>query len=205
MVTNRRRGNFKSAGGRAIVPARLFNGNAEHFSQERFCNQAGRGMPGSGCWWSSFTALFSDGTEAAAILHDVGNAVSHQRHHKHTFYLVANADIPGFSDRERLLVATVARYHRRSTPHARRPDLADLSPGELSLVRRLSALLRVANTLDASHQQPVNGLRAEASGRAVRLHVRVRGPADLELWEVRREAEFFREVYKKRVEIVARR
>jgi exopolyphosphatase/guanosine-5'-triphosphate,3'-diphosphate pyrophosphatase len=143
--------------------------------------------------------------EAAALLHDVGNAVSHQRHHKHTFYLVANADVPGFSDRERLLVATVARYHRRSTPHAKRPDLADFTPGELSLVRRLSALLRIANTLDASHQQPVRSIRAEARGPVVRLHLRLRGPADLELWEVEREAQFFREVFRKRVEIVARR
>ncbi len=143
--------------------------------------------------------------EAAAILHDVGNAVSHQRHHKHTFYLVANADIPGFSDRERLLVATVARYHRRSVPHAKRPDLAELAPGELSSVRRMAALLRVANALDASHQQPVRALRAEVRGRSIRLSIRLRGPADLELWEVQREAEFFREVFRRRVEIVARR
>jgi exopolyphosphatase/guanosine-5'-triphosphate,3'-diphosphate pyrophosphatase len=47
--------------------------------------------------------------EAAALLHDVGHAVSPTRHHKHTFYLVSSADIPGFSDHERLLVALVAR------------------------------------------------------------------------------------------------
>jgi exopolyphosphatase/guanosine-5'-triphosphate,3'-diphosphate pyrophosphatase len=143
--------------------------------------------------------------EAAAILHDVGNAVSHQRHHKHTFYLVANADMPGFSDRERALVATVARYHRRSVPHAKRADLAELGPGELSFVRRLAALLRVANALDASHQQPVRALRALVQGRRVVLHLRLRGPADLELWEVEREARFFADVFRKRVEIVTRR
>src|SRR5690242_21852994 len=56
-VTNRRCGNFESTRGRAIIPARLFNGNSEHFSQERLCNQAGRRMPGSGCChWATIPA-----------------------------------------------------------------------------------------------------------------------------------------------------
>jgi exopolyphosphatase / guanosine-5'-triphosphate,3'-diphosphate pyrophosphatase len=143
--------------------------------------------------------------EAAAVLHDIGSAISHHKHHKHTFYLVANADVPGFTDRERVLVATVARYHRRSTPHRKRADLGGLAPGELSTVRRLSALLRIANALDASHQQPVRALRAEQRDGAVTLRLRLRGPADLELWEIQREAQFFREVFRKRLQVVPRR
>ncbi len=143
--------------------------------------------------------------EAAAVLHDIGIAVSFHRHHKHTYYLVANADIPGFSDRERLLVATVARYHRRSTPDKDRADLAHLSSGELTLVRKLAALLRVANALDASHQQPVARVRAQAADGAVRLRLSTRGPADLELWDVRREAALFREVFRKRIDVAVGR
>jgi exopolyphosphatase/guanosine-5'-triphosphate,3'-diphosphate pyrophosphatase len=143
--------------------------------------------------------------EAAAVLHDIGTAVAFHKHHKHTFYLVANADVPGFSDRERELMATVARYHRRSTPDRRRADLAHLSASELSTVRKAAALLRVANALDASHQQPVRSLRASQHGGVVTLRLRLRAPADLELWDARREAQFFREVFRKRLEIVARR
>jgi exopolyphosphatase/guanosine-5'-triphosphate,3'-diphosphate pyrophosphatase len=143
--------------------------------------------------------------EAAAVLHDVGNAVSFHRHHKHTYYLVANADMPGFSERERLLVATVARYHRRSTPERKRADLGHLSSAELGWVRKLTALLRVANALDASHQQPVESLRAELRDGGVTVRVRLRGPADLELWDAGREAAFFREVFRKRIDLVTRR
>lgn len=143
--------------------------------------------------------------EAAAVLHDIGIAVSFHRHHKHTYYLVANADIPGFSDRERLLVATVARYHRRSTPDRGRADLGHLSTAELTTVRKLAALLRVANALDASHQQPIDRVRAEAVSGAVRLRLATRAPADLELWDVRREAALFREVFRKRIDVAVRR
>ena len=143
--------------------------------------------------------------EAAAVLHDIGNAVSFHKHHKHTFYLVANADMPGFADRERQLVATVARFHRRSTPARRRADLSHLAPGEITLVRKLAALLRIANALDASHQQMVRSLRAERRDGVATLRLRLRGPADLELWDLRREGHFFREVFRTRLELAARR
>ena len=76
--------------------------------------------------------------EAAALLHDVGSAVSYGKHHKHTHYLIANGDIPGFSERERQLVALVARYHRRSPPDRERPDLATLPPSDFRMVRKSS-------------------------------------------------------------------
>ena len=142
--------------------------------------------------------------EAAALLHDVGHAISPQRHHKHTFYLVANADVAGFSDQERQLVALVARYHRRSPPEAGRPDLEGLAPGQLRLLRRLVALLRTADALDRSHHQPVLGLRATALDGRVRLSLKTRGDIDLELWDVEREAGFFRQALGRRVEVLAR-
>ena len=143
--------------------------------------------------------------EAAALLHDVGHAVSPQRHHKHSHYLIANADVAGFTDQERQLVALVARYHRRSPPEAGRPDLEGLPPGQLRLLRRLVALLRTADALDRSHHQPVIGLRASVVNGRVRLLARARGDLDLELWDVEREAAYFRQAMGRRIEVVTRR
>jgi exopolyphosphatase/guanosine-5'-triphosphate,3'-diphosphate pyrophosphatase len=143
--------------------------------------------------------------EAAAVLHDVGVAVSFHRHHKHTQYLVANADLPGLSTRERELASLVARYHRRSVPDRGRADLAGLSSDELGTVRKLAAMLRVANALDASHQQHVRSIRASARGGAVTVRLRTRGAVDLELWDAAREAAFFRAVFRKRLELAAGR
>jgi exopolyphosphatase / guanosine-5'-triphosphate,3'-diphosphate pyrophosphatase len=143
--------------------------------------------------------------EAAALLHDVGHAVSPQRHHKHTFYLVQNADIAGFSDQERNLVALVARYHRRTPPERDRPDLKDLTATELRLVRKLVALLRVADAFDRSHHQPIIGLRTSLGRGVVKVKVRYRGAIDLELWDVARESAFFRQALGRRLEIAGTR
>jgi exopolyphosphatase/guanosine-5'-triphosphate,3'-diphosphate pyrophosphatase len=143
--------------------------------------------------------------EAAALLHDIGHAVSVHSHHKHTFYLVANADLPGFSDRERELVALVARYHRRSHPGRDRRDLETLSVSELGLVRKLVAILRVADALDRSHQQPVRAVRTRVSRGAVELRVGARGPIELELWDAAREAGLFQRVFGRRLALAPAR
>ena len=54
--------------------------------------------------------------EAAAYLHDVGHFISGVSHHKHSHYLIANADLPGLLDEEVKMAAQVARYHRRKEP-----------------------------------------------------------------------------------------
>ena len=139
--------------------------------------------------------------QAAALLHDVGHAVSVHSHHKHTYYLVANADLPGFTDRERELIALVARYHRRSAPGRGRRDLEALTASEFRTVRKLVALLRVADALDRSHQQQVSALRVSPGGSSVELRVAARGPLDLELWDAAREAPLFQRVFSRRLSV----
>jgi exopolyphosphatase/guanosine-5'-triphosphate,3'-diphosphate pyrophosphatase len=143
--------------------------------------------------------------EAAALLHDVGSAVSYSKHHKHTFYLIANGDIPGFSDREREIVALVARYHRRSPPDRDRPDLAVLAPSDFRTVRKLATLLRLADSCDRSHHQLVRSVRARIGPGAVSLSLRSRAPIDLEIWDAEREGALFRKVFGHRLELAVRR
>jgi exopolyphosphatase/guanosine-5'-triphosphate,3'-diphosphate pyrophosphatase len=133
--------------------------------------------------------------ETAALLHDVGHAVNYQRHHKHSFYLISNVDLPGLSDRERLLVATIARFHRRSKPDPTHELMAPFTTAEHRIIRKCATLLRVADSLDRSHHQPVQGLSVASRARTVWLKVRARQAIDLELWDVAHETQLFREVF----------
>ncbi|MBN2577242.1 MAG: Ppx/GppA family phosphatase [Deltaproteobacteria bacterium] len=133
--------------------------------------------------------------EVAAVLHDIGHAVSYQKHHRHTEYLIRNGDIPGLADRERDIAARIARFHRRSAPDLHHPGMDGLTSGEARFVRKLATLLRVADALDRSHAQPINNLRAHVSGGRVVLHLGTSGLADLELWDVAHETSLFRRVF----------
>jgi exopolyphosphatase/guanosine-5'-triphosphate,3'-diphosphate pyrophosphatase len=137
--------------------------------------------------------------EVASLLHDIGNSVSYQKHHRHSEYLIRNADIPGLADRERDLVARIARYHRRSPPDLHHPGMQGLSSGEARTVRKLATILRVADALDRSHAQPVGYPRVKERGRELLVRLDARAAVDLELWDVAREANLFRQVFARRL------
>ncbi|ACU53944.1 Ppx/GppA phosphatase [Acidimicrobium ferrooxidans DSM 10331] len=103
----------------------------------------------------------------AALLHDVGAFVSGRNHDRHGAYLLA-ADPPrGLSVRERLVVEGVVGSHRRGAP--RSPDA--LSTADRDRVAALAALLRVADGLDASHTQVVEGVEVQLEADEIRLVV----------------------------------
>jgi exopolyphosphatase/guanosine-5'-triphosphate,3'-diphosphate pyrophosphatase len=142
--------------------------------------------------------------QAAALLHDVGHGISYRQHHKHTYYVLMNADIAGLADRERELVACIARFHRRSAPDASHALMAGLDPTERRTVRKLATLLRVADSLDRSHHQPVHRLLARRARQSVTLELRAKAPVDLELWDVAHEAVLFRQVFGRKLVVVKR-
>jgi len=143
--------------------------------------------------------------EAAATLHDIGHVVNHQRHHKHSAYLIQNVDLPGLTEHERALVALIARFHRRSRPELDHELMDELSPGEARLVRKCATLLRVADSLDRSHHQPVQSVHVQMLGRTVVLKVKAKHSIELEQWDVAQEAPLFRDVFARTLVMQARR
>jgi exopolyphosphatase/guanosine-5'-triphosphate,3'-diphosphate pyrophosphatase len=133
--------------------------------------------------------------DAAALLHDVGKAVSDARHHKHSYYLLTHVNIAGLPDREREIVACIARYHDRSPPDIDHAGMRGLDLPERRLVRKLATLLRVADSLDCSHHQSVLRLHATCGHKAVTLRLKTRTHVDLELWDSAHEAPLFRRVF----------
>ena len=114
---------------------------------------------------------------AAAMLHDVGDFVRYDGHHKHSYYLILHSDIMGLTPDERAIVANVARYHRKSTPDPSHPNFRDLDKDARGKVRGLAAILRIADALDREHLGKVDGVQAvrrygEATRRASRARAR---------------------------------
>src|SRR5262249_14050610 len=94
----------------------------------------------------------------ASILHDLGGHISYQGHHKHAYYLITNGDLRGFEPDEIQTIALVARYHRQATPKRKHDGFGGLPRRLRRTVRSLSAMLRLAESLDRSHAQAISGL-----------------------------------------------
>ena len=97
--------------------------------------------------------------EVAALLHDIGNYVNLRGHHKHSQYLLSVSEIFGLSQEDMCIVGNVARYHRRALPQKSHLPYMALDRDARVLVNKLSALLRLANALDADHLQKVKDVR----------------------------------------------
>ncbi len=140
---------------------------------------------------------------AAAILHDIGAFVSYKRHHKHSLYLISQSELPGFSEREMLAVANVARYHRKGEPDPTHEGYAALDGDEQVRVRKLAAILRLADALDREHAHRVRRLRAESDGDEVELHLEGEGDLLLERWALERKSEFFRHEFDVKLKVTS--
>jgi exopolyphosphatase/guanosine-5'-triphosphate,3'-diphosphate pyrophosphatase len=134
--------------------------------------------------------------EAAAILYDIGLFVAETGHHKHSQYLVASSGLPGFTDRERNLIAQLCRFHRKSMPGARHAEFLALPPDDRRGLLFLIPLLRLADACDLSKDQPVDEIACQIAGNGV--SVQLRGDKiDLELWAAQRVGEAFQTAYGK--------
>jgi len=82
-------------------------------------------------------------------------SVSNRSHHKHSEYMISALNLFRLTDEEIKIIACVARYHRKSTPQDSHLLFKSLPLGRQILVQKLSAILRVANSLDSSHRQKI--------------------------------------------------
>ena len=109
---------------------------------------------------------------AAGMLHNVGLAISHASHHRHSYYVIRNSDLlTGFNNHEIELIAQVARYHRKSMPRPKHDEFGRLSLRDRLVVRVLAGVLRVAIGLDRTHAGLVRALRATVDDERRRLLV----------------------------------
>jgi len=133
--------------------------------------------------------------EAAAYLHDIGHFVSDNKHHKHSYYLVANSDMPGFTARERELIANLCRYHRKATPNEIHINWQGLDLEAKRAVQFLAPVLRLADNLDRHQDQRVKELECIIRPDEVRLKLRGDRDVDLEAWAADSAGEVFQQVY----------
>ena len=131
---------------------------------------------------------------AACLLHDIGVAINYDDHHKHSRYLILNAGLPGFSQREMALIGQIVRYHRKGQPVAG-PFEALMKPGDPELIERCAVLLRLAEDLERSRDQAVAEAHVLANGKGVELALVADTPVPVARWAAARESELFERAF----------
>ena len=136
--------------------------------------------------------------EYAALLHDVGYAINPRQHHKHSYYLITNSDLAGFTVDEIEMIANVARYHRRSLPGPQHLPYKLLSPARRKVLETLSAILRIADGLDRSHFSIIRDVHVTI-GKIMNIELKALADSELEIWTAQSRADLFQKVFGREV------
>lgn len=139
--------------------------------------------------------------EYAALMHDIGYHISHTSHHKHALYIIKNAELRGFAHDEIEMMAHVARYHRRSSPKKRHQEYWNLGRSLRDKIKKLAAILRVADGLDRSHYQNVQKLDVKVGKKEIILKISTLDEPQLEIWGATRKSQLLEELTCKKLVI----
>ncbi len=135
---------------------------------------------------------------AAAMMREVGKFMNHQGHHRHTQYIIANSEIFGFSQGQRTIVAAISRYLGKSRPEPMDRTMRAVPVEEHTSVKRAVVLLRVAQALHGERSGAALRVKTLVYPKRVVLQLQPsRGGAELEMWSLRKEAAYFREVLRR--------
>jgi exopolyphosphatase/guanosine-5'-triphosphate,3'-diphosphate pyrophosphatase len=136
--------------------------------------------------------------EAAAMMRDVGKFMNYQGHHRHAQYIIANSELFGFTPQQRAIVSAIARYMGKSRPDPADRTMRLIPPQEHTHVHSAVVLLRLAVALNQDRASDVLKVAVRVYPKRVLVEISPgRTGAELELWSLRKEAAYFREVFRR--------
>ncbi|RJP32504.1 MAG: HD domain-containing protein [Candidatus Omnitrophota bacterium] len=133
--------------------------------------------------------------ECAACLHDIGWTVSRQKHHKHSMHIILNTDFPELTQREKEIVANIARYHRKAVPLQKHREYAFLVAEDRQIVKKMSALLRIAEGLDWTRNASIRDVICYLIGNECVATLVTDGDSSEERAMAQKKKKLFRDVY----------
>ena len=131
--------------------------------------------------------------QVAAILHDVGKYVNQLSAYKHSYEIISNLDIIGLSAKEIEIAANICYYYVKSD--MRRTEFMLLSARERIIIAKLSAILRLADSLDRSHRHKFDTIAVKVTDEKIMITIQTDKNVELEEWYFDLKADFFEEVF----------
>ena len=133
---------------------------------------------------------------AAAMLRNTGKFINYQGHHRHTQYVISSSEIYGYTPLQRTLVSAIARYLGKSRPQPGDRALRNIPAVEHERVKKAVVLLRLAVALNQDRASNILRVTIKVYPKRVYLELHPgQSGAELEMWSLRKEADYFLEVF----------
>jgi len=133
--------------------------------------------------------------QLASILHDCGKFISLNSHYIHSYNIITASEILGISSGELDIIANIARYHSTMIPEQSHPNFAKLNEQSKLITAKLTAIIRIADSLDRSHKQKIYDIKVSMDKDRLVIKADALEEALLEQWTFEEKAEFFKLVF----------
>lgn len=137
----------------------------------------------------------------ASLLHDIGWIEGWKAHHKSALQIILSTPLLPFNTRERMVIGSIARYHRKALPDMTQDPYSALSPGDRQVVDKLAACLRVADGLDAGHKQRVKDITCRIYKHKISVKGIVEAPPDEEERGAMLKCDLLERVYQRKFDL----
>lgn len=138
--------------------------------------------------------------EAGALLHDIGHFIAGRAHDRHGHYILKASPLIGLDEEQQEIVASLARYHR-TPPSDAEDGFRQLSRRQRTMIARLSALLLLADGMDASHTGRARSVTLSRKKRQWQLSLHGRGDLSMEGQELEKRRGVFQKIFGMPLEI----
>ncbi len=117
----------------------------------------------------------------AATLHDIGEFINYNKHHLHTYIIITNSDLGGFTAEELKTIGLVARFHHKRFPSRDSKVLGRLPGRRRDDVRMCALMLKMAEILDRRHTASLAGVELTSEDGILVLGLRSAADTSLEI------------------------
>ena len=135
---------------------------------------------------------------AACYLFTCGKHINLSAYHKHSWYLIKNFELLGYSHSEINIIASIARYHRKTLPKKRHESWQTLNTKEeKKIVLEMSLILRLASALDKRPDSSISSIDIQLLDKKLLFRII---PSDLnkdlllEKWSLKSCSDFLKEL-----------
>jgi len=142
-----------------------------------------------------------DMLEAAALLHDIGYVYGSKGHNKKSLQMIVESDLAGWDDQQLLMIGNIARYHNNAVPKQKHSFFSVLPEPCQDKVKKLAALLRLADGLDRSHSDAISSITCRIGAKSVKIDLETRGKIVHELHGFKKKRDLFSIVFEKKIKI----
>lgn len=131
----------------------------------------------------------------AATLHDIGEFINYHKHHLHTYTIILNSNLTGFSMEELKMMALIARFHHKKFPYKNSRLFVDMSPKQIDNVMKCAMMLKIADVLDRRHDSYIKEVSVTEKDGTIVFDIVSDSDISMELWKLETVKEEFKRVF----------